>query len=225
MIKAFSGLLSLSTWATMCILVSACGSGGSGPESSVSELQLPATDSGSSGVLSISGAPPSSVTQGVAYSFIPGVSGSGGETLVFDISNLPAWADFDTATGELSGSPSSGDVGLYTNIGITVSSSSGTASLSPFSIEVVGTATGTATLSWDIPVQNADGSQLTDLAGFRIHYGTSAGNYPNTDVLSNPTVSTHIVEELTPGTWYFVVSAYDTSGNRSDYSNSVSKTL
>ncbi len=36
---------------------------------------------------------------------------------------------------------------------------------------------GDATLSWDPPTTNADGTPLTDLAGYRIYYGTSSGSY------------------------------------------------
>ena len=35
-------------------------------------------------------------------------------------------------------------------------------------------ATGTAALSWSAPTQNTDGSVLTDLAGYKVHNGTSA---------------------------------------------------
>jgi hypothetical protein len=34
----------------------------------------------------------------------------------------------------------------------------------------------TATLTWDAPTTNADGTPLTDLAGYRIYYGTTSGN-------------------------------------------------
>ena len=38
---------------------------------------------------------------------------------------------------------------------------------------------GDATLAWDPPTTNADGSPLTDLAGYKIYYVTTSGNYTN----------------------------------------------
>ncbi len=83
---------------------------------------------------------------------------------------------------------------------------------------------GDATLSWDPPTTNADGSPLTDLAGYKIYYGTTSGNYTNNIDVGN--VTTYKVVDLTEGlTYFFVVSAYDTLGNESDYSNEVSKKI
>jgi len=87
-----------------------------------------------------------------------------------------------------------------------------------------GAATGTATLKWSAPTTNADGSQLTDLAGFKIHYGTAPGSHPQTIDVGN--VTTYQVENLPKGaTYYFVITAYNQAGVESDPSNEASKTL
>jgi len=76
--------------------------------------------------------------------------------------------------------------------------------------------TGSVSLSWNIPTINADGSPLSDLAGYKIYYGTSSGNYSNSvDVGNNVGAS---VSSLPSGTWCFAVTAYDTSNNESAYS-------
>lgn len=80
------------------------------------------------------------------------------------------------------------------------------------------------TLSWTPPTQNEDGSVLTDLAGYRLHYGTRQGEYDTTIGIDNPSVSTYVVEGLDPGTYYFVASSYTTSGIESRYSNVAVKT-
>lgn len=81
-----------------------------------------------------------------------------------------------------------------------------------------------ATLSWNAPTTNVDGSPLTDLAGYKVYYGTSSGNYTNQTDVGN--VLTSQITNLTAGiTYYFAVTAYDTSGNESGYSNEVSKTI
>ncbi len=79
------------------------------------------------------------------------------------------------------------------------------------------------TLSWDPPTTNADGTPLADLAGFRIYYGLASRNY--SWVIDVGNVTTYKIENLSPNTYYFAVTAYDTSGNESDYSNEVSKII
>ncbi len=93
---------------------------------------------------------------------------------------------------------------------------------------------GTAFLFWDAPTTNADGTSLYDLAGYKVYWGKSSGNYTNSVIAdrcySCPTGSGgsgsdwECVAILEPNTtYYFVVTAYDTSANESAYSNEVSK--
>jgi len=83
---------------------------------------------------------------------------------------------------------------------------------------------GVATLSWDPPTTNADGTPLTDLAGYKVYYGTSSGNYSQSIDAGN--VTTYTVNNLTEGlTYYFTTTSYDTSGNQSVYSNEVNKVI
>ena len=83
---------------------------------------------------------------------------------------------------------------------------------------------GEAILTWDPPTTNTDGTPLTDLTGYKIHYGTTSGNY--TTVIDVGNVTTYTVTNLTNNvTYYFATTAYDTSGNESGYSNEVSKTI
>ena len=51
------------------------------------------------------------------------------DTLGFTIQNRPSWASFDTATGRLSGTPTSANVGAFNNIVISVSDGRASASL------------------------------------------------------------------------------------------------
>ncbi|MAD89651.1 MAG: hypothetical protein CMK64_08115 [Pseudoalteromonas sp.] len=84
----------------------------------------------------ISGSPLTQVNQDTVYSFTPNAQDLDSETLSFNISNKPNWAQFDSATGQLSGVPSRGDVGVFENIIISVSDGELTASLSAFNINV-----------------------------------------------------------------------------------------
>ncbi len=83
---------------------------------------------------------------------------------------------------------------------------------------------GDATLSWNPPTTNKDGSPLADLAGYILYYDTTSGKYNNSIDVGD--LTTYQVENLTEGlTYYFAVTAYDTSSNESEYSNEVSKTI
>lgn len=70
------------------------------------------------------------------------------------------------------------------------------------------------TVNWVPPTANDDGSPLTDLAGFRVYYGTSASMSSNQikDVAQPGASSVVIGPGLAPATYYVVVSAYNSKG-------------
>jgi len=173
----------------------------------------------------ISGNPAKAVTEGTQYSFTPDAGDPDGDSLSFSITNKPSWAAFDTGSGRLSGTPQAGDVGSYADIVISVSDGQASASLGAFSITVEAIAMGSVTLSWSPPTENTDGTALTDLAGYRIYWGTTSGSYPNSVSIDNPGVTTYVVENLVPGTYEFVATSYNTSGVESDYSAPATKTV
>lgn len=85
----------------------------------------------------IKGTPSTIVVPGNLYSFEPVAEDKDGDTLTFSIINKPSWAIFDTASGKLSGTPTSGDIAIYPGIVISVSDGrGGEASLPAFSVEV-----------------------------------------------------------------------------------------
>lgn len=173
---------------------------------------------------SVTGEPPSSIVHGFLYDFEPTIDNPGGAPLTFSIENLPAWADLDTATGRISGRPASGDVGLYDNISLTVSDGESEITLGPFSVEVVATDTGAATLSWEAPTQRTDGSPIGELAGYRVYLGLSSENLSEDETL-DAGIQTFVVDDLTPATWYFAVTALTSDGLESDFSNIASKQI
>jgi fibronectin type 3 domain-containing protein len=74
------------------------------------------------------------------------------------------------------------------------------------------------TLAWDEPTTNEDGTPLTDLAGYNVYYGTSSNTYTHIEDAGTATI--YNVTGLTVGTtYYFAVTAYDFSGNHSDFSS------
>ncbi len=81
------------------------------------------------------------------------------------------------------------------------------------------------TLSWQPPTEYTDGTAISDLAGYEIHYGTQSQNYTSSIKVTNPGLATYVVQGLSPGTYYFAVSAYDSTGAESDDSAEVSFTV
>jgi len=173
----------------------------------------------------ISGTPTTSVLQGVAYSFQPTATDPDGNTLTFSIANRPAWASFDTATGRLTGTPGAANVGTTSGIAISVSDGAASVSLPAFSIAVQAVANGSATLSWLPPTTNTDGSPLTNLAGYKIYWGTAPGNYSSSATVMNAGLTAYVVTNLTPNTYYFAVKAVNSTGTESVFSNPASKTI
>lgn len=175
----------------------------------------------------LSGTPPTSVTAGNAYAFRPTGSDPEGRTLTWSISNRPSWATFSTSTGALTGTPTAAQVGTYSGIAISASDGTNRTSLPSFSIAVnaAGSSTGSATLSWTPPTTNTNGSTLSNLAGYRIYYGTSSSNLSRTIQVANAGVTSYVVPDLSAGTWYFAVRAYSSTGGESVNSNTASKTI
>lgn len=171
----------------------------------------------------ISGTPTTSVTVGSAYSFQPSGNDPEGATLAFSIQNKPSWATFSTSTGRLSGTPTA--AGAFANIVISVSDGANSVSLPGFTITATSVTLGSATLSWVAPTQNTDGTALGNLAGYRIVYGTSASALNQTIEVANPSVTSFVVDQLTPATWYFAVKAYTSAGVESSASNVANKTI
>jgi hypothetical protein len=173
----------------------------------------------------ISGSAPAAVKVGEAYSFTPSASDADGDPLTFSIENKPSWLEFNSSTGRISGTPTLGNVGTFSSIRISVSDGQASASLRGFSIDVTQVATASTTLSWTPPTLNEDGTTLVDLAGYKIYYGKSSGSYTNSIRVDNPTVTTYLVENLSPDTYYFAATAFNASGVESRYSGEAVKTL
>jgi hypothetical protein len=207
--------------AVMCIsaALGACGGG----DEETAAVQAPVNPPSGNQAPTISGTPPAQTMQDQQYTFTPTASDANGDTLTFSITNKPAWATFTASSGVLSGTPTAGQVATYSNIQISVSDGTTTTSLPAFSITVVATATGSATLTWNPPTQNTDGSTLNNLAGYKVYWGTSQGNYTNSVTVNSPGLATYVVDQLTPATWYFAVSAINTVGVESALSNVASK--
>lgn len=177
----------------------------------------------------ITGTPSTSVTEGKLYSFTPNASDIDGNSLTFSVSGKPSWLSFNTSTGQLSGTPSSTNVGSTGLITISVSDGTASVALPSFSISVSAAqpVTGSAALSWNAPTTRTDGTALSmsEIGGYTVRYGSSAGNYTNTVTISDAYTMNYTFASLTQGTYYFVVTAFDKQGQSSGNSSSVSAVI
>ena len=115
----------------------------------------------------ISGMPDTTAEVGQSYDFTPTADDvCGGGPLVFSIANPPAWSEFDSVTGELSGTPTSTDVATHAGIQISVEDAFGDATpLAPFDIDVTCP-----------PGPTLSGAPVTSIA-----VGDSYGFFPDVD--------------------------------------------
>ena len=181
--------------------------------------------SATNGAPTISGKPSTSASVNKPYSFQPSASDPNGQALTFSIANKPAWASFSKSSGRMSGTPSSASVGSYSGIVISVSDGTYKTSLPSFTLKVQPVQLGSASLRWSAPTQNVDGTRLTNLTGYRIHYGMSSTNLNQTVDIPSAAITTALIEGLSAGTWYFALKAYNTSNVESSLSSVASKTI
>ena len=135
----------------------------------------------------ISGTPPTSVQAGNAYQFLPvGSDPDSGDTLVYSITNKPAWASFDPTTGALTGTPAAGDAGVTSGIVIAVSDGTMSAALPPFDLTVKAA----AAQSWTLSATADTGGYITPTGDTQVSDGGSQSytilaktGYSLTDVL------------------------------------------
>lgn len=132
-------------------------------------------------------------------------------------------ADSCTASGgwsgtlNPSGSLSVGPLSAATTFSLACSGPAGSA-LEMIALSVIGP----VSLSWIAPAENVDGSPLLDLAGYRIYYGQSSRSYSDTVDLGDPNATSHTLN-LQTGDYYVAMTAIDSMGNESGYSNEVVK--
>jgi hypothetical protein len=231
-----------------CILLVACGGGDGSSNTAATSSGPSATAGGSSGGSTadtgsggstagagataanskptISGTPSTAAITNQKYLFEPKAQDADGDVLTFRVNNAPPWASFDLATGSLQGTPKPSDVGTYANIVISVTDGAANAALNAFTITVQDVGSGSVELSWQAPTENEDGSPLTDLAGYKLYWGTAPGDYANSVTIDNPGVLNYVVDNLAPTTtYYFVATAFNTGGTESSPSDMAMATL
>jgi hypothetical protein len=205
-------------------LVSGCGGDDSG--GALAEQPSSAPPSAQNTAPKISGKAAAGATVGVEYKFQPKASDDDADLVTFTIANKPKWAKFDADSGLLSGTPSAKDVGGYSGIEIAATDGQNVTPLPAFTLLVrAADATEAVSIAWNAPTKYIDGSTLTDLAGYRIHYGKESKNYENSVDVSNASLTRFVLESLPPGKYYFALTALSGSGGESPFSEEAVATL
>ena len=113
-----------------------------------------------------------------------------------------------------SGSSSSGSTKASSSSSGTTSSSSGTTA-----------STGTASLQWTAPTDDTSGAVLQNLKGYNIYYGTSSGSMTNKIAITTAGITNYVIQNMQSGTWYFAMTAVNTSGVESVLTSTVQASL
>lgn len=82
-------------------------------------------------------------------------------------------------------------------------------------------------LSWVAPAMREDNSplSLSKIAGYIIYYGTAPEDYTKSVRINDSSATTHTIENISTGTYYFVITTVDTEGRESLYTPEIIKTL
>lgn len=84
-----------------------------------------------------------------------------------------------------------------------------------------------ANISWTIPTMRTNGTALpiSELKGYQVYWTRSSDNAKGTINISSSTQASAAFDVYTPSTYYFAVSAVDTSGLKSPLSTLVQANL
>ncbi len=88
-----------------------------------------------------------------------------------------------------------------------------------------GTNTGSVTLSWQAPTTYEDGTLITDLEGFCIYYGEVSRTYDHQVIVTGNTLTHSISGLQLDTTIYFTITAFDSAGRESNFSNEIYATI
>jgi hypothetical protein len=151
------------------------------------------------------------------------LTNSGG-TLNWTVSDDAAWLTVSPASGSGSSTLSTSvntaglTAGTYTG-NLTVSAAGTSSKTVTVTLTVSAPATSSATLTWNPGTS-------PDLAGYKVYRATTSGGYGAPIATVQGNITTYIATGLQSGTTYFfIVTAYDSSGNESVPSNEVSKSI
>lgn len=148
----------------------------------------------------ISGTPQSSLLANTDYLFTPSASDNEDDPLTFSISNKPNWADFNTFSGVLKGTPVK--VASFENIVISVSDGTSKTSLPAFNIDSLNPLHNVS-ITWEAPITNVKGDDIDNITGYKIMYGKESENYDHLITINDPSMTNTLILDLERSNYYF----------------------
>jgi len=119
-----------------------------------------------------------------------------------------------TASGDWTGSK--GASGNQSFVAVTASKS--------YVLTCVFPTTVTVPIQWTPPTLNSDNSPLTNLASYKVYFGTSATTLSQAMTVTAPASGTAVMN-VANGSWFFAVTAISSTGKESAKSNIATKTV
>jgi hypothetical protein len=132
------------------------------------------------------------------------------------INNAAPFSGVRTFYVELS-DPAGATLGTLTKAAVTINGNAVTASAAR--------PPGAILLSWSRPTLDTHGENVTNLAGYKIHYGNSLRAMNRVIAVHSAASLAYEVGNLPAGTWYFAISAYTSDDVESELSGIVSGTI
>lgn len=82
-------------------------------------------------------------------------------------------------------------------------------------------------VSWNAPLEREDDTDLSlsDIAEYRVYYGNETGNYDNVIIVDGNSTFEAEDSDVSKGTYYVVVTAIDSDGLESGYSQEIVVTV
>jgi len=104
-------------------------------------------------------------------------------------------------------------------------SGTGTEASNPFAIG--STSHNVLAINWVAPSEREDGTglALSEIAGYRIYYGTVPGVYQSQIDINDQTVDQAQIVDIPLGTYYVVMTTIDAEGRESGYSSELAVTV
>ena len=86
---------------------------------------------------------------------------------------------------------------------------------------------GGISIRWAAPAEREDGSPIamSQIAGYRVYYGRTQGSYPNEVAINSGSTMNATLSGLGSGTYYIVVTAVDSDGRESGFSQEIIRHL
>jgi hypothetical protein len=165
----------------------------------------------------ISGSPSVKININTDYSFIPQSQDPDGDHLTFMVTNLPNWASFNTATGEINGTPTLEK--LYESIVISVSDGFHTVPLNAFNINVTLPDPLSVTIKWQAPSEDLNDNPLGGIQAYKIFYRTAQGSIDKSVMVNDDNTNEFTINNLVPGDYFFSMAVVTSNGMESAPSN------